>query len=79
MYLQVNELVDGWEDLPVSFWAIVPAANQPSAGLCGPVNNGPAPAITRAGLFPAACPLLPFEPFAGPRVTATLCHWPRKP
>jgi hypothetical protein len=27
VYLQVNQFVDGWEDLPVSFWAIVPAAN----------------------------------------------------
>jgi hypothetical protein len=25
VYVQVNQFVDGWEDLPVSFWAIVPA------------------------------------------------------
>src|ERR1035437_1046050 len=26
VYLQVKQYVDGWESLPVSFWAIVPAA-----------------------------------------------------
>jgi hypothetical protein len=25
VYVQTNQFVDGWEDLPVSFWAIVPA------------------------------------------------------
>ena len=25
VYIQANQFVDGWEDLPVSFWAIVPA------------------------------------------------------
>jgi hypothetical protein len=25
VYVQANQFVDGWEDLPVSFWAIVPA------------------------------------------------------
>jgi hypothetical protein len=25
VYIQVNQIVDGWESLPVSFWAIVPA------------------------------------------------------
>ena len=25
VYIQVNQFVDGWESLPVSFWAIVPA------------------------------------------------------
>jgi hypothetical protein len=25
VYIQVNQFVDGWEDLPVSFWAVVPA------------------------------------------------------
>src|ERR1019366_3854739 len=43
--------------LPVSFWAIVPAANKPSAGVCGPFINGPAPASRRAGVFPGACSL----------------------
>jgi hypothetical protein len=27
VYVQVNQFVNGWEDLSVSFWAIVPAAN----------------------------------------------------
>jgi hypothetical protein len=27
VYVQANQFVDGWEDRPVSFWAIVPAAN----------------------------------------------------
>ena len=26
VYLQVNQFVDGWESLPVTFWAIVPAS-----------------------------------------------------
>ena len=26
VYVQVNQFVDGWESLPTSFWAIVPAA-----------------------------------------------------
>ena len=26
VYVQVNQFVDGWESLPVTFWAIVPAA-----------------------------------------------------
>jgi hypothetical protein len=26
VYVRVNQFVDGWEDLPVSFWAIVPAS-----------------------------------------------------
>ena len=25
VYVQANQFVDGWEDLLVSFWAIVPA------------------------------------------------------
>jgi hypothetical protein len=25
VYVQVNQFVDGWESMPVSFWAIVPA------------------------------------------------------
>jgi hypothetical protein len=27
VFVQVNQFVDGWEDLPVTFWAIVPAAS----------------------------------------------------
>ena len=27
VYVRVNQFVDGWEDLPRSFWAIVPAAS----------------------------------------------------
>jgi hypothetical protein len=27
VYVQANQFVDGWESMPVSFWAIVPAAN----------------------------------------------------
>jgi hypothetical protein len=27
VYVQVNQFVDGWESLPVTFWAIVPAAS----------------------------------------------------
>jgi len=26
VYVQVNQVVDGWESLPVTFWAIVPAS-----------------------------------------------------
>jgi hypothetical protein len=26
VYIQVNQFVDGWESLPVTFWAIVPAS-----------------------------------------------------
>jgi hypothetical protein len=25
VYVRVNQFVDGWESLPVTFWAIVPA------------------------------------------------------
>jgi hypothetical protein len=27
VFVSVNQVVDGWEDLPVTFWAIVPAAS----------------------------------------------------
>jgi hypothetical protein len=27
VFIQVNQAVNGWEDLPVTFWAIVPTAN----------------------------------------------------
>jgi hypothetical protein len=27
VYVQVNQIVDGWESLPTTFWAIVPAAS----------------------------------------------------
>ena len=26
VYVQVNQFVDGWESLPMTFWAIVPAS-----------------------------------------------------
>jgi hypothetical protein len=26
VYVQVNQFVNGWESLPVSFWGIVPAS-----------------------------------------------------
>jgi hypothetical protein len=26
VFVSVNQVVDGWENLPVTFWAIVPAA-----------------------------------------------------
>lgn len=56
VYIQANQFVDGWEDLPVSFWAIVPAANRPSARACRSLHNGPAPAFGRAGVLAGAGP-----------------------
>ena len=26
VYVRINQFVDGWESLPTSFWAIVPAS-----------------------------------------------------
>jgi hypothetical protein len=36
VYVQVNQFVNGWEDLPVEFWAIVPA----SAQMAAPASDG---------------------------------------
>src|ERR1039457_5062786 len=60
VYIQVNQFVDGWEDLPVTFSAIVPAGTSPSGGACWPLSHCPAPASRRAGVFAGACPLFDF-------------------
>src|ERR1035441_929480 len=66
VYIQVNQFIDGWEDLPVTFSAIVPAGTKPPAGACGRLSNCPLPASRRVGVLRDTRPLLP-----GPGLVST--------